>query len=122
GAVANTIGGSAAGAFNVISGNGGVGVAISNSGSSGNVVLGNLIGTNVTGLAKLGNNSGVILAAGATANTIGGTTAAAANVISGNSVIGLDLDGIATTGNVVLGNFIGTDVHGTAGLGNTSTG
>jgi len=40
---------------------------------------------------------------GATANTIGG------NLISGNRGPGLELSDNTTSGNVVLGNFIGTD-------------
>src|SRR5207302_6495881 len=55
------------------------------------------------------------------ANTIGGTTVAARNVISGNSGRGVDLLG-AVTGNVVQGNFIGTKADGTTALPNASHG
>src|SRR5262249_19029971 len=48
-------------------------------------------------------------------NTIGGTTAAARNIISGNTGSGIEVDG---SGNFVQANFIGTDVTGTVGLGN----
>src|SRR5262249_9018329 len=48
GATANTVGGSAPGAANVISGNG-TGVDLTGSGTSGNLVAGNFIGTDATG-------------------------------------------------------------------------
>ncbi len=49
-------------------------------------------------------------------NTIGGTTAAASNVISGNTNDGVEITGSGTTGNVVAGNCIGTTAAGTAAL------
>ncbi len=118
GSTANTIGGTASGAANVISGNVDLGVYLGDSGTSGNVVLGNLIGTDVNGAAKLGNGDGVEIELSATANTIGGTASGAANVISGNNESGVYLVGGGTSGNVVLGNLIGTDINGAAKLGN----
>ena len=50
--------------------------------------------------------------------TLGGTTAAVRNLISGNNGIGVKIRGI----DVVQGNFIGTDVTGTLPLGNASYG
>ncbi len=118
GATANTVGGTSSGAANVISGNGGYGVYLTGSGTSGNVVLGNLIGTDVNGTANLGNtDAGVLIGNGATGNTVGGTTSTAVDVISDNGT-GVGLTGSGTSGNVVLGNLIGTDVNGTANLGN----
>jgi titin len=118
GASANTLGGTATGATNVISGSGLYGVYLYGSGTSGNVVLGNKIGTDVNGMAPLGNTSGVVLALGPTANTVGGATAGANNLISGNINNGVELDGVGTSANVVQGNFIGTDVNGTAAVPN----
>ena len=46
-------------------------------------------------------------------NTIGGTAAGAGNVIAANGQDGIKLEGIFATGNVVAGNFIGTDPSGT---------
>jgi hypothetical protein len=122
-ATGNTVGGTATGAANVISGNGGNGVYIRNTGTSANVVLGNLIGTDKSGTAPLGNGAnGVAIVSSASANTVGGSAAGSANVISGNSLDGVYLTGNGTSGNVVLGNRIGTDKSGTANLGNAADG
>ena len=121
-APANTIGGAAAAAGNVISANGQSGVYITGSTASGNVVQGNLIGTDVSGTADLGNTSYGVYVDGAGRNTIGGTTAGARNVISGNDVAGLRLSGATATGNQVQGNYIGTTASGTAALKNGSYG
>ncbi len=119
GATANTVGGTAAAAANLISGNRGPGVELSGDATSGNVVLGNRIGTDATGTAKLGNDEGVLLRFNATANTVGGAAAGSANVISGNGRFGVDFS-FGPVGNVVAGNLIGTDITGTAALGNFS--
>jgi hypothetical protein len=92
GASNNTIGGTAAGSRNVISGNGNTydsagdfGVFIKDSGTTGNKLQGNYIGLTADGTATIGNgNDGVYVALGANGNTIGGPQAAAGNVISGN--------------------------------------
>jgi titin len=116
GATANTVGGTAAGSGNVISGNG-TGVVLTGAGTSANVVLGNLIGTDKNGTVRLGNaGAGVLLQAGAAANTVG-----PGNVISANGT-GVQLSGGGTSANVVLGNLIGTDKSGTANLGNSTDG
>jgi titin len=123
GAASNTIGGTQPGAANVISGNLLEGVLITDAGSSGNVVAGNLIGTDTTGTKALGNDSGVEIRLGAANNTLGGTDPGAGNVISGNQsgvIIGDNSGG--ANDNVLLGNRIGTDVTGTVPLGNTGFG
>ncbi len=113
----NTVGGTTAGAGNVISGNGLAGVYIGFSASS-NYVQGNIIGLNAAGTAALGHqNYGVLLYQDGTDNTIGGTTAAARNIISGNTDDGVSITGSGTTGNVVEGNYIGTDITGTTSTG-----
>jgi large repetitive protein len=110
----NTVGGSAPGEQNLISGNGFVGVRIVGTGSFGNLVQHNLIGTDVTGTQAVPNGFDGVFIDGAPNNTIGG----AGNVISGNAQIGVQIFGPNATGNVVLGNLIGTDVTGTHALGN----
>ena len=83
-AAGNTIGGTVAGAGNVISGNGSYGVRLDPATANGNLVAGNLIGTNAAGTVAFPNaDSGVFIDLGSD-NTIGGTVAAAANLVSGN--------------------------------------
>ena len=110
---------------NVIDGSSAAGVDVSGPNATDNIVQGNLIGTDPTGLSPIGNTTGVILQQGASNNTIGGLTVGAGNVISGNSGDGVDLSGtssFSTTGNVVEGNFIGTDVTGAVTLANLGDG
>jgi parallel beta-helix repeat protein len=119
-AKATTIGG--AGGRNVISGNG-VGVEITDSGATGNVVASNFIGTDKTGAVALPNaGAGVKILAGASSNTIGGTTKQARNIVSGNGSDGIVVSGAGTDGNVIEGNFVGADVTGKAPLGNAGSG
>jgi len=123
GANSNTIGGTAAGAENVISGNARYGVIISTAGTTGNMVEGNLIGSNAAGNGALPNAfHGVVINGGATGNTIGGTADEAGNVISGNARVGVVISNATTTGNVVQGNLIGTDVAGSGALPNNAHG
>ena len=120
GATGNLIGGASAGARNVISGNNNDGVDIS---SSGNVVAGNFIGTDATGTVARGNlASGLGLSSGAAGNTIGGTVAGAGNLISASGSYGLYIRYAGTSGNLIQGNFIGTDLTGTNALGNAWAG
>ena len=78
GATDNTIGGTVTGAGNVLSGNDRFGVYLNGSGTSGNVVQGNLIGVNTAG-SVLGNTfDGVAVSNGAADNTLGGTASGAA--------------------------------------------
>jgi hypothetical protein len=129
-APANTIGGTilttpdgaCTGACNVISGNGAVGVEIYDVASTGNYVQGNDIGTDLGGTHSLGNTADGIYINNAPSNVIGGTTASARNVISGNHNSGVYVSGADATSNVIQGNHIGTDTAGTGDLGNTYDG
>ena len=115
GGAQNVIGGTVAGAGNILSGNGQYGIDIGNPVATGNFVEGNLIGLDAAGTNGLGNGNGyggVLLDSGANSNTIGGTVAGARNVISGNAPAGVFFAGTATSGNRVEGNYIGTDITG----------
>jgi hypothetical protein len=120
GSSANVIGGTDAGAGNVISGNGVSGIEIS---SSQNVVAGNYVGTDATGMVPLGNaGNGIQLDTGAANNTLGGLTAGAGNLISGNGSNGIWINGTNPNDNVVQGNYIGLNAAGNSAIGNAATG
>ena len=113
----NTIGGTSAGARNVISGNEGNGVAITGGGVAAvNRVQGNFIGTNAAGNGALANALAGVLVAGDN-NLIGGVAAGARNLISGNGQDGVAITGAFTTQNGVEGNTIGLAADGSP-LGN----
>jgi parallel beta-helix repeat protein len=106
---------------NTIAGNSGAGIHIA--GSAGVTVTNNFIGLNPAGNSIMFNfTDGVRLDGGANHNLIGGTQAAAKNVISGNLGNGVLIDGAATTLNQVSGNFIGTNVSGTLAIPNLGSG
>ena len=123
GAQSTTIGGTATGARNVITGNLGSGVSVS--GGIVTSIVGNFIGLDADGISTHGNHvNGVRISAGSV--TVGGTEPGTRNVISGNGVIlpdrprpeqfaigsGILISG--GSGSQILGNFIGTNADGTA--------
>jgi CSLREA domain-containing protein len=121
--VSNTIGGTAAGARNVISGNGQAGLFfISGNSSVGNSVQGNYIGTDATGTAALGNQFAGVWINFSGSSTVGGSDPAAANIISGNESSGILITGDIARNNQINGNLIGTDASGTRPLGNEKDG
>ncbi len=104
---------------NTISDNGEHGVEIAASSSTNNKVLGNHIGTNFNGGSDFGNTLDGVRIGNASNTTVGGTSAGARNVISGNDANGVFISGTNTaTFNKVQGNFIGTDASGRGALGN----
>ena len=116
-ASSNTIGGTTSSSRNVISGNAQNGMVVQGSGARYNTVLGNYIGTNAAGTARLGNGHyGIEISQ--PNNTVGGASAGSRNVISGNKYSGVVL--WLTSGNncKVQGNYIGTDYTGKYDLGN----
>ena len=88
---------------------------------SNNVIEGNYIGTDISGLLDRGNAfDGVFIVGGSAGNRIGGLLPGQGNVISGNNDEGLDLrPGSAT---LIQGNLIGIAADGTTALGNVSDG
>jgi CSLREA domain-containing protein len=85
--------------------------------SDGNIIVGNFVGTDPSGMLDRGNLNGIVVSG--SNNRVGGTTATDRNVVSGNNGDGII---IGSFGNTVEGNFIGTDAAGTADLGNTDDG
>jgi hypothetical protein len=89
-----------------------------------NIIEGNYLGLDASGITAKGNTFGISLL-NSSNNTIGGTTAAARNVISGNKLEGITiternelLNSGHSKNNTVIGNYIGTDVSGTKLVGN----
>ncbi|HKI21136.1 MAG TPA: LamG-like jellyroll fold domain-containing protein, partial [Isosphaeraceae bacterium] len=129
---------------NIISGNNDRGIFIGASygadtslDATRNTVAGNFIGLDITGKSALANGGAGISIIAAPSNTIGGTTSAARNVIAGNHRNGVEISGdyvyngmlidgyngmLIAVGNVVAGNFIGTDVTGSTAVGNGGSG
>ena len=101
---------------NLISGNNGCGILHNlqtNPTALPNVIAGNYIGTNATGLAALPNSGGGLSSAtGPNFNVI-----IRNNVISGNGGGGIAIGGLNQA--VITGNFIGVGADGAAPLGNT---
>ena len=110
----NIIGGESSGARNLISGNGGHGISVFN--AHNNMVLGNYIGTDVTGSIRLGNGTFGIVLNEASNNKIGGAKPGMGNLISGN-FWGIDIT-TGSNGNTVQGNKIGVDISGNAAISN----
>jgi titin len=109
-----TDGSNPAGQRNVIAGSF---INVEVEGTNNNTVAGNYIGINASGTADLGLFSrGIEVDDGSQNNTIGGSTAADRNVISG--LIGVLLDGTNTpvVNTLVSNNYIGTDVTGSIAL------
>jgi hypothetical protein len=122
----NKVGGTVAGARNVISGNVGHGVYIENmflenAEQDSNVIQGNYIGTNAAGTAAIGNGGNGVMLNHLTEHTVGGTEAGARNVISGNAGDGIHLSR-CDFGLQVQGNYIGTNATATGAIGNGGDG
>ncbi len=118
----NLIGGTSPSTGNLISSNARNGVRIQFvplGSATVNLVQSNLIGTNASGDAPLGNLESGVHILDAPYNMIGDVFAP--NVISANTN-GVRIDGARSYGNVVLGNLIGLDLSGTAPLGNLGSG
>ncbi|HYP01141.1 MAG TPA: LamG-like jellyroll fold domain-containing protein, partial [Pyrinomonadaceae bacterium] len=98
------------------------GDGISLNGSDNNVITGNFIGTDPTGLVDLGNTSYGIESeffTNSNDNVVGGMLPSERNIISGN---GAGIEWSTSTGNVIRGNFIGLAADGSTALGNNGSG
>jgi len=109
----NTIGGSAAGEGNVISGQSnadGWGYGIYTDSPGGNTFIGNIIGPQFDGMTNVNSNQQTtgIYIDGSPDNIIGGSTAGSGNIISANLTSGITMNGSGATGNKIYGNYIGS--------------
>lgn len=118
----NRIGGSTGNVANLISSNGVAGIFINGAAATGNRIEGNFIGTDLTGRLPLGNAANGIHVLAAPENWIGGTNAGSGNVVSGNRQSGIYINGIGSTGNLVVRNIVGPGVDGTNALPNQQDG
>ena len=116
----NTVGGTTERARNIVSGNGGPGIALFF--GQENLVQGNFIGTDVDAVARVPNVDEGVIIEEAPNNTIGGGVEGARNIISGNGSSGVFIAGPNATANRIQGNFIGTDVTGSLRLFNGGSG
>jgi len=117
----NLIGGGGREYGNVISGNTGNGVKMVNAVellTYSNRVQGNLIGTDGTGKKALGNGGNGVLIENGRENMIGGIREKYRNVISGNGIDGVALEGLDARENLVAANYIGTDIEGKTAIPN----
>ncbi len=94
---------------NLISGNEDFGIYLSGTESVGNTIQGNRIGTNSSVEEALPNKTGISVSR-AKINMIGGREPAAANIISGNNLYGIQISSTNADSNVVKGNKIGTNI------------
>ncbi len=118
----NTIGGTAAGAGNVCSGNEYYGVYLYGT-SDHNVLLGNLIGLETSGNAELGNGQHGVRSFDALRSEIGSAVSGGGNLVSGNGYDGIYFFGspnVYSGGALVLGNVIGLNAQRTAAIPNGS--
>jgi hypothetical protein len=123
GASSNTIGGLHRGQRDLISGNDGDGVLVSDVGTSSNAIVSDYIGTNPSGEAELGNGGdGVAILDGPDATSVGvdGFYATQRNVVSGNAGAGIRVR--AATNVTVTGETIGADEAGAAAIPNGEAG
>lgn len=92
------------------------------------IIEGNYLGTDPTGTQDLGNDQAGLLIFDSDNNTVGGSTAAARNVLSGNGqgeninsqIVGFGLNVVDGSSNVIYGNYIGTSANGLSAVGNSA--
>jgi hypothetical protein len=94
------------------------GVAVKGSSTTNTRIEGNFIGTDATGLQNKGNGGSGVYVLDTPSTLIGGTSAGARNLISGN-LYGVTAQASNTR---IQGNLIGTDKNGSVDLGNTLNG
>jgi len=112
----NLVGGYNVGEGNLISGNTAFGAYFYNNGTNSNALIGNKIGTDITGTYAIPNETGVHIDGCTFANLVD------SNLISGNLANGITLFATYTDYNTIIRNKIGTDISGHMPLGNGNQG
>ncbi len=110
---------------NIISGNHKDGVRIQGDNvirTMDNKLIGNKIGTNISGTAAVMNRFNGVYIADAFTTLIGGNNSEDRNIISGNGSSGIFLGGEFCRGTSITGNYIGTTENGMLPLGNNWNG
>jgi len=99
----NVIGGNTSLMRNIISGNEFVGVYITGSGATGNIIKGNYLGPDaaLANISGANQDYGIYIVASSANNIIGDTLAGEANVIAYNTVNGSLVNGVSTNGNKI---------------------
>ena len=115
GAKYNTIGGNQSTDRNVFSGNRYGGVELVDNGTDYNTIIGNYIGTDISGNTALPNAIGIV------ASSLTKATEINNNIISGNATFGILLTE-ATDSNLVINNSVGIGANSTTDLGNGAAG
>lgn len=103
---------------NLLSGNRSYGLFIVTRGTDNNIFRGNLVGTNADGTRAIPNDVGLMLAANAQYNIIGGDNENDRNLFSGNTYAGIEVTDNGTYYNQITGNYIGVDISGNQRLAN----
>lgn len=106
--------------INEVSTSNGIGIFVSDGTCVRHTVRGNYLGVDPSGTTSLGNGASGVEINGASCVTVGGTSPADRNVISGNVAAGVEI--LHSTNITVQGNYIGTDASGTESLGNGTSG
>ncbi len=89
-----------------------------------NKVTGCYVGLAPNGTEALSTEgwNGIVVTAGASSNVIGGATLKERNYVSGNKLHGINIVGVDCRENVVIGNYVGTDITGMLSVGNKTDG
>ena len=126
----NQLGGPNPADRNVISGNTSRNILIFNNGGTANniIVQNNYVGLNAAGTTTVtGNGQGMLMSdlqnatIGGASGSLGGSCHGVCNLFSGNGGAGIQVGGTNATGNVIQGNFFGSDVTGTLARGNNAS-
>lgn len=118
GARNNTVGGRTPADRNLVSGNTGFGIVISDPKTVQNSIIGNYVGLTAAGTAWPANQNNGISVWSSSFNRVGGSLPGEGNLVSGNSFPGVSIGGLGYHDVIVMGNQIGGDANGGMNVGN----